>query len=84
MQRDPVQALGLATLLLCFCQADADSALLGRQEVAAAAVQLLKASLLLAAATGRRRRWWRWWWWWLDAWAARTGSICCCHISSYL
>lgn len=42
MGRDPVQALGLATLLLCFCQADADAALLGRAEVAAAAAQLLK------------------------------------------
>ena len=42
LARDPVQALGLATLLLCFCQADADAALLGREEVAAAAVQLLK------------------------------------------
>ena len=42
MGRDPVQALGLATLLLCFCQADADAALLGRGEVAAAAAQLLK------------------------------------------
>lgn len=37
-----MQALGLATLLLCFCQADADAALLGRGEVAAAAAQLLK------------------------------------------
>ena len=42
VQRDPVQALGLATLLLCFCQADADATLLGRQDVAAGAAQLLK------------------------------------------
>ena len=42
MAQDPVQALGLATLLLCFCQADADAALLSHGEVAAAAVQLLK------------------------------------------
>ncbi|KAL4437365.1 hypothetical protein ABPG75_004504 [Micractinium tetrahymenae] len=48
---DPVQALGLATLLLCFCQADADPALLGRQEVAAAAAQLLQLSASLDAAS---------------------------------
>lgn len=47
MQRDPVQALGLATLLLCFCQADADATLLGRQEVAAGAAQLLKVCVCL-------------------------------------
>jgi hypothetical protein len=43
VRQDPVQALGLATLLLCFCQADADAALLGRREVAQAAAQLLQA-----------------------------------------
>jgi hypothetical protein len=42
VQEDPVQALGLATLLLCFCQADADAALLGRREVAGGAAALLR------------------------------------------
>lgn len=51
MSSDPVQALGLATLLLCFCQPDADAALLGRQEVATAAAQLLQLSASLDAAS---------------------------------
>jgi hypothetical protein len=52
VQRDPVQALGLATLLLCFCQADADATLLGRQDVAAGAAQLLKVRRFVGSLAG--------------------------------
>ncbi|KAL4429823.1 hypothetical protein ABPG77_010940 [Micractinium sp. CCAP 211/92] len=52
---DPVQALGLATLLLCFCQADADPSLLGRREVAEAAAQLLQLSASLDASSATTR-----------------------------
>lgn len=63
---DPVQALGLATLLLCFCQADADPALLGRREVAEAAAQLLQVWVggwVWGGDDWSLFGWWRWWWW---------------------
>ena len=53
-------ALGAAAVLACFCQADADPALLAREETAALAAALL-------AVRGRGR-------WLMVDWRARVGS----------